>query len=614
MRMNRYQKKLYWVFCTFLLVQVSLFAQVNCSQIDLNKVPGKWTWQQAGFGKQWILGESIRTELKRVFPKANAGLDVKFSIAFGGQNTFHHSASPAYYEYYLLLKKYECLRGSGKVQPEGETGAWVYMVANSLDGQSFPLPGVVGFDFYKYPSRILVTHIKIETDAAGNRIIYTKFRPGSYEMQGYYFSPKKEIPLRKLSRREVYMSYKLHHEKRLKEQIEKFEKLVRDDQKKYDGLTATEKKEQNYWPNIIRKNQEFLDAYKKDMNAVNAWFTKSLSRRDLDSDACVESVNPFFFLPEKLEAPAETGYPVWVDDPGFFDKTKPRDQAQCLTLYIRRQDSDLPKKEFMDCFYKDFNLNVLYRHTGAVPPKTVAANTLSASFGESKPLTRSQPRSRILPITDFRQSVSGTFPPGWEGPAGVSIREFEKESWLALTQDGEWNPRQYNQEIRDSFTLSFQVRWNADISYNSGLLQICFSDLAYDQAQEKYMPFTNNPSDWGNYPGYGQSYSRVFIWFDPWWNGGGTITVYSYNKAGFLQFDKRITLPDFFREKNDHRLRISRKGNGLVVTDNGKLIADLPAVFLPSARYNFFTLGRYKGEFSDNKADVFLLRGMEVNY
>lgn len=614
MRMNRYQKNLIWVFCTFLLVQVSLFAQVNCSQIDLNKVPGKWTWQQAGFGKQWILGESIRTELKRVFPKANAGLDVKFSIAFGGQNTFHHSASPAYYEYYLLLKKYECLRGSGKVQPEGETGAWVYMVANSLDGQSFPLPGVVGFDFYKYPSRILVTHIKIETDAAGNRIIYTKFRPGSYEMQGYYFSPKKEIPLRKLSRREVYMSYKLHHEKRLKEQIEKFEKLVRDDQKKYDGLTATEKKEQNYWPDIIRKNQEFLDGYKKDMNAVNAWFTKSLTRRDLDIDACVESVNPFFFLPEKLEAPAETGYPVWVDDPGFFDKTKPRDQAQCLTLYIRRQDSDLPKKEFMDCFYKNFNLNVLYRHTGAVPPKTVAANTLSASFGESKPLTRSQPRSRILPITDFRQSVSGTFHPGWEGPAGVSIREFEKESWLALTQDGEWNPRQYNQEIRDSFTLSFQVRWNADISYNSGLLQICFSDLAYDQAQEKYMPFTNNPSDWGNYPGYGQSYSRVFIWFDPWWNGGGTITVYSYNKAGFLQFDKRITLPDFFREKNDHRLHISRKGNGLVVTDNGKLIADLPAVFLPSARYNFFTLGRYKGEFSDNKAEVFLLRGMEVNY
>lgn len=611
--MPRYLK-ICWILGALILVQASLWAQVICSQIDLNKVPGKWTWQQAGFGKQWILGESIRTELKRVFPKAHAGLDVKFSIAFGHQNTFYHSASPAYYEYYLLLKKYECLPNVGKVQPEGETGAWVYMVANSIEGQLFPLPGVVGFDFYKYPSRMLVTHIKIEKDAAGNRVIYTKFRPGSYEMQGYYFSPKKEIPLRKLSRREVYMSYKLHHEKRLKEQIEKFEKLVRDDQKKYDGLTVSEKKEQNYWPDIIRKNQEFLDGYKKDMNAVNAWFTKSLTRRDLDSEACVESVNPFIFLPEQLEAPAETGYPVWVDDPGFFDKTKPRDQAQCLTLYIRRQDSDLPKKDFMDRFYKEFNLNVLYRLTGAVPSKAIAVNTLSASFGDSKTLTRSQPRSRSLPITDFRQSVSGSFPPGWEGPAGVSIREFEKESWLALTQDGEWNPRQFNQEIRDSFSLSFQVRWNPDIAYNSGSLQIGFSDLAYDQVQEKYRPFTNNPSDWGNYPGYGKSYSRVLIWFDPWWNGGGTLTVYSYNKAGILQFDKRIVLPDFFREKNDHRLRISRKGNGLVVTDNGKLIADLPAVFLPSARYNFFTLGRYKGEFSDNKADVFYLRDMEVSY
>lgn len=603
-----------WVCFMLLFVQVSLSAQVNCTQTDLNQVPGKWIWQQAGFGKQWVLSESIRTELKRVFPKASTGLEVKFSIAFGSQNTFHHSPSPAYYEYYLLLKKYECLRSSGKIQPEGETGAWVYMVANSLQGQLFPLPGMVGFDFHKYPSRMLVTHIKIETDAAGNRIIYTKYRPGSYEMQGYYFSTKKEIPLRKLSRRELYTSYKLHHEKRIKEQIEKFEKLVRDDQKKYDGLSAAEKKEQNYWPDIIRKNQEYLDGYKKEISTLQAWFTAALTRNDLDTEACVESVNSHFFLPEKLDAPAETGYPVWVDDPGFFDKTKPRDQAQCLTLYIRRQDSDLPKKNFMDRLFKEFNLDVLYRVTGAVPPKTIVANTLTASFGESKPLTRSQPKSRSLPISDFRQSVSGSFPPGWEGPTGVSIREFEKESWLALTQDGEWNPRQFNQEIKDSFSLSFQVRWNADIAYNSGLLQICLSDLAYDQVQEKYKPFTNNPSDWGNYPGYGNSYSRVLIWFDPWWNGGGTLTVYSYNKAGFLQFDKRIVLPDFFREKNDHRIRITRKGNGLTVTDNDKLIADLPNVFLSTARYNFFTIGRYKGEFSDNKSDVFLLRGMEVKY
>ena len=38
-----------------------------------------------------------------------------------------------------MLKKYECLKGYNTVQPEGETGCWVYFVMNSIfqGGASF---------------------------------------------------------------------------------------------------------------------------------------------------------------------------------------------------------------------------------------------------------------------------------------------------------------------------------------------------------------------------------------------------------------------------------------------------------------------------------------------
>jgi len=51
-----------------------------------------------------------------------------------------------------------------------------------------------------------------------------------------------------------------------------------------------------------------------------------------------------------------------------------------------------------------------------------------------------------------------------------------------------------------------------------------------------------------------------------------------------------------------------------VVIDNGKTIADLRDVFLTTAHYNIYTFSRYKGEFSDNKNDVFYLGNIKTTY
>jgi hypothetical protein len=102
------------------------------------------------------------------------------------------------------------------------------------------------------------------------------------------------------------------------------------------------------------------------------------------------------------------------------------------------------------------------------------------------------------------------------------------------------------------------------------------------------------------------------IWFDPYWNGGGTLEVYSYDSNENIGVKKRITLPEFYKTKNSHQLKIQRKGNSLQVFINNKKEADIENVFIPSVKYNLYTFSRYKG--SDDKNDVFYINNIKAHY
>ena len=130
-----------------------------------------------------------------------------------------------------MLKKYECLKGYNELKPEAATGCWVYFSINQYDGLKFPLPEQGSINYHAYESRIRVTNIDIETDAAGNRIIYASYRPEERIRHCYFFSGRKGFPLRKITNRELFLSYKIHHEKKTNEEIAKFEKLVVVDEK-----------------------------------------------------------------------------------------------------------------------------------------------------------------------------------------------------------------------------------------------------------------------------------------------------------------------------------------------------------------------------------------------
>lgn len=595
-----------------LLYTLPAAAQVDCKTTDINKVKGQWVWNKAGYGNQWTLGEPLRKELQRIMPQAIDGLYATNSIAFGHQSAFYNIKSPAVYEHYLMLKKYECLRQYNKLQPESVTGCWVYFVANAMEGLNFPLPGISEIKFSQLESPLWVTHIEIETDAAGNRLLYTSHRTGERIQHCWYFSARPGLPLRKLTRKELYNTYKAHHEKRLNKEIAKFEKLVADDEKKYNNLSPAEKKEQAYWPDIIRKNKDYLAGYTTEKNKVLNWYNEVMKQSNLGDTAMVKEMNSFFFYPEKLEGSGAEAYPVWTYNTSFFDNSKPKDQPQCIALYIRRQDEDLPKKNFMDLFYSQFNLDVLRRMTGEAPKKPSSLNTLAGSLGEAKASVKEQQQNAGSLSAAFDAASVGKFPAGWLGTNTITVKSFEDKPWLAMDKKGYWYPRQYNKEIKDGFTLSFDLAWNKAIPYNSGLFTVTLAEMPFDNAGSSYKTDNNQAMYMSMYDSYVGNFNRVVCWFDPYWNGGGTFTVYSYNRQENIAVNKRVTLPNFYLDKNRHAVQLQRSGNALLVWINGKQEAAIDNVFLPAARYNLFTFSRYKG--TEESTDVFYLDKVKAVY
>lgn len=246
------------LLATIVIIQDTVTAQIDCNRLDINKTTGKWVWQKDGYGKQWQLCEPIRKEMQRIMPVALDGLHVTNSIAFGDMPAVPNTpAAPKYYECYLMLKKYECLKGYNILQPEGETGCWVYFVVNSIFQGGASFQDGLHFGYYQNEGGLYVGDFYTEKDAAGNRILYASNfgRPG--QKRGYYFSAKDRLPLRKISWKELILSYKVFTEKEMnsklnytKEGLAKNEKELNttkyEDTKKYLTNLIEDRKKRNY--------------------------------------------------------------------------------------------------------------------------------------------------------------------------------------------------------------------------------------------------------------------------------------------------------------------------------------------------------------------------------
>jgi hypothetical protein len=579
--------------------------------VDTDKYPPQWVWKQGKHSSQWAITVPIQQELKRIFqPSLPDGIHATFGVAWG-DNTLMGAGTPADYSSFLMLKKFEYSSHTKLIKPEGETGCWIYFQPNTLTRSHWSLPGRV--DKIKYNGGhdwLFVCNLKMETDANGNRVLYTSAYGTESVMEGYCFSGNGKIPVRRLTRRELFTSYTLHMNKLWNEWIDKYEKTISTDERHYNGLTAEQKKQENYWPELIKRNQNSLAEFKQKKSALAEWYNNQLHSANLDLPAVVENLFEDMDV-KKLDV--KQGYHVWLDDPSFFDKTKPQDTPQFLFLKIRRQDSDLPKKLFMDRFYEAFNLDVLCNMTGEPVKRPGTVNTLNASLTTAKKETQTEQDKKGPVLINFQQDNSGSYPGRWYGMKNIVVQDYGNSKWLALSKAGYWYPRQFNKTMEDGFSLSFNLEWNKDISYYNGLFAVTLAEMEYDNVMEGFKT-TGNQADYASfYDSYAVNFNRVILYFDPHFNNGGQLQVVVMEKSGTSRLSQKILLSNFYKEKNQHRLTIIRKGQQLVVKDNGIAIATVDGVFSGSASYNAYIFSRYRAN-NELASDTYYLNNIEVNY
>lgn len=164
---------------------------------------------------------------------------------------------------------------------------------NQLDGEKFPIPEQ-GTGVIFNESRIRVTNIEIQTDAAGNRIIYSSYRPDEILKHCYFFWKKR------FSWRKWLTKNFLHPTKFIMKQEWKrsatFWKISCRWWEKYNGLSAAEKQSQNYWPEIIRKNKEAVEKHKTELQKITSWYNEAMQQPNSNAIAYVTSVNESHFI------------------------------------------------------------------------------------------------------------------------------------------------------------------------------------------------------------------------------------------------------------------------------------------------------------------------------
>lgn len=594
--------------------QPTLHAQVNCSTLNLNNTAGKLVWAKSGNNNQWQYCDPIRREIQRIMPQPLPGLYATNSIAFGnGPAVPNTPAAPRYYECYLMLKKYECLKTQNKIQPEGETGCWVYFVINSVLPEGAQLLSRLHFGYYKNEGGLYVGDFSTRKDGNGNTVLYVSDFNKTDDKVGLFYSAKDRLPVRCISWKELLLSYKTVTDKEISSSIRSKKEGLAKNQQEVQTTKFADTKE--YLTRLIEDRKKEIAALEAEQKALNNWYEQQGQHKKINDTARVmitrlnrSEIERLMNLDKK-----EGTLPVWIEDISYYDPLKPKDQPQSILMWYRRQDNELPKKLFMDQFLQQFNLNVLARIVGADTVKKSGNNSVLASLGTAKSSTQQAQQQKGPVSFSFDQAVVGRYPDNWTGMKNVVIESVSNKKQLALNQDGYWYPQQYNREIKNRFRLSANLSWNKDIAYNSGLFTVSFCSLDYDNANEQYTaPAGGNLLSL--YDSYTAQFNRVICWFDPYANNGGQLTIYSYARNESVLVSKKVNLPEFTAALPVQQLRFERKDNNLQVYLNDRLVTELTNVFMPAVKYNAFTFSRYKGNNSDNRKDVFYLSGVEAEY
>jgi hypothetical protein len=576
--------------------------------IDMDRYPSKLVIESGSSPNQWKELDPIRREHDRIFPVLPEGLHLTSYNAHGVAGAAG-PGTPRDYRGTIMVKVFVYNPLRKIVEPEGETGCWIYFNVNSVTAF---LPGRVDKIMYDGNSDdyLFACNLKTEKDASGNKILYTSAYGKDYTPEGWYFSYNQELPVRQISRKELFTAFYIYTTRNREERIKKYETKIEKDQRYYDTLSAEGKKQETYWPELLARERKDLATIRDENARMKTWYDQQMKRTDLDQPAVVENLFDNIAV-EKLDT--KTGYNVWRNNPAFYDSAKPKDKPQFIFLKIRPQLGSVPKENYITQFREKFNLDVLARMVGDRSSQQQGRLNTIEIGNEEKTETKTAKSSPFLMKMNFEKDMPGSPPAQWRGMQNNLVVDYLDSKWLGLSKPGYCYPRQFNKNISNGFELSFQLEWNKEISYYTGEFLVSFASLPYDNALQAFRVNDATMNLNSFYDGYVAGFDHLMLRFDPHFNNGGSLQVIGRDKLNTRLLDKRILLPDFFKEKNSHQLNISRNGNSLLVTDNGKLIADIPNAFAPEVNYNAYVFSKYKSN-NGEPTDTYYLNNVEVKY
>ncbi len=548
----------------------------------------------------------VISEMQRLFPQPPKGLEVTQGI-FDAMGI--STASPndiQYYEGFFMIKDIVCYKSQGKnvIGPEGETGNWIYFRVN--DVKDFAVNGNSG-DLALAGTELrlnLSGDIRIVENKNGMKNIYFFNENNEQQFSGWYFSERKALPYRRVSRFEFAQSYREYWLRKIDEEIKRLEGVLATSQKTFNRVSAekgvmSEAEKQNFFQSLRegdQKTQRAIDENKaRRSNAVR--FTDTvLKATDSRSEAFISNFNEIFNQPSEIRFGTGTGKGkfAYVANQDFYDPRLPKWQPQVVVVQHRQEGNSPAKVAFAKKFEDEFDFNVIRKMVGMSPmpkPPTIAGMGDTPIRNTGKPAADTVPtgESGGSYFEDFANATVGQTPGKWTVSNITGIvknKTGQPGNWLAMSKEGLFFPDYAVLSLPNNFTLEFEVSWTKSISYYSPSFYFHLGAAPYDNTLKRY------DRELVNINAYTSSrMERVALWIDPYWNNeNGRYGLQVFDARGGYKLDKAEKTQLYYKDKNLVKVKLVRQGSLLTTYFNGtKMIED--AVLSENIRWNFFGFG-----------------------
>ena len=565
-------------------------------------------------------------EMQRVFPQPPKGLEITYGIfdAMGIK-----TASPndiQYYEGFFMIKDIVCLfyKGKNEIAPESVTGNWIYFRVN--DFKNFAVNANTG-DLVLSGSDLplnLSGDIRIEENANGIKKIYFFNENNEQSFAGWYFSERKALPYRRITKAEFAQSYRQYWLNKIDTEIKRLEETLETSKKTFTRVSAekgvmTETEKQNFFKSLRESDQQTQQAIarNKAKRDDTIRFTDLVIKgKNSEAEAFITNFNEIFNQPSEILFGNGKGKGkfAYVANQNFYNPKLPKWQPQVVVVQLRQEGNSPAKVGFVKKFENEFDFNVIRKMVGMQP---LSKSPTLSGIGDTPIRNTGKPSSEAPSnltnaetfFENFAEQKIGEAPTKWTVSNSSAIVKNNigiAGNWLSMNKEGLFFPDYAVLALPKNFTLEFDVSWNKGISYYNPSFYFHLGAAPYDNTLKRYDRALVNLNSYTS-----SRMERVSIWIDPHWNN-------EQSQYGFQVFDNRggyITNKSnktklFYRDRNMVKVKLVRKGSSLTVYFNDtKMFEEL--VLNENISWNFFGFGLSNAPNAE-KGDEFYLSNISL--